>query len=473
MRTKAIFAGLAVAFIALPLVTSAATVNDLQSELNSLLAQIASLQVQGSASTSASSSTVVGSCPSFARSLTVGSTGTDVTSLQQFLVAQGDLHVSATGYFGSLTAAAVGKWQVQNGVTTYNSAGYGVFGPLSRSYFLRNCSGSQGGSTTTNTGVNFSASPTSGSAPLTVQFTATTPQGTTLPTTINYGDGTSGTLGVVPVCSSCNAESAGSHTYASAGIYTATLTSGMCSCPSNGICNCPNMMIVGTATVTVGFSSTGGSAINLSSSPISGQFPLTMQFTVTAPAGTTVGNTINFGDGTTGTLTTVQTCSNCTVQGTVTHVYPAAGTYNVSLTTGNCTCPANGICNCPNIMILATTTVTVGTPTTTANIQQLNAPGSVTLQTSGIAEIRNESFYFTLESLTASTATIQITPVGCWNSFPSDAPPKIVCMLAMLPIPPQTLSVGQAYTSNNYGIMLTQLNGANATFSVTASSTAQ
>ena len=93
----------------------------------------------------------------------------------------------------------------------------------------------------------------------------------------------------------------------------------------------------------------------------------------------------------------------------------------------------------------------------------------MTLQTNGIAEIRNESYYFTLNSLTASTATIQITQVGCWNSFPSDAPPQIRCMIAVVPIPPITLSIGENYIKGNYDIALTQITSAGATFNISAS----
>ena len=68
---------------------------------------------------------------SFTRSLTVGSTGTDVTCLQNALMAQGHMTVAATGYFGSITKAAVAKWQAANGV----SPAVGFFGPLSQAKF--------------------------------------------------------------------------------------------------------------------------------------------------------------------------------------------------------------------------------------------------------------------------------------------------------------------------------------------------
>jgi hypothetical protein len=110
---------------------------------------------------------------------------------------------------------------------------------------------------------------------------------------------------------------------------------------------------------------------------------------------------------------------------------------------------------------------------TSTNIQQLNAPGSVSLQQDAIAEIRNKNFYFTLQDLSLSSATIQITPVGCWNSFPSDPPPQIRCMLALVPIPPQTLSVGQTYNGTNYDITLTHISNTTATFSMSVSSVVQ
>lgn len=313
-------------------------------------------------------------CPVFSRSLSMGISGSDVTQLQAYLNAQGYLSVSPTGYFGPLTQAAVARWQAQGGVVALGGFGSGTFGPLSRGYFTRSCTtsggsgggyggtGSGGSGSSTQSGLSFSATPNSGIAPLTVQFVASAPQGTTIGNSINFGDGTSGSLGFVPVCSNCNAMAAGSHTYTAPGTYTATLTSGSCACPANGVCNCPNMMILATTTVTV----------------------------------TGVGSSLS----------------------------------------------------------------------TTSGIQQLNAPGSVALAVGGIAEIRNASFYFTLANLSASTALIDITPVGCWNSFPSDPIPVIHCMLAVVPTPPQTLSVGQKYAFGNYNITLTSITTGTATFSV-------
>ena len=67
----------------------------------------------------------------FVANLTVGSRGSDVTALQQFLVAKGYLQMPAGvsyGYFGPLTKTAVARWQVANGI----SPAVGYFGPISQ-----------------------------------------------------------------------------------------------------------------------------------------------------------------------------------------------------------------------------------------------------------------------------------------------------------------------------------------------------
>lgn len=295
-------------------------------------------------------------CPPFSRSLSVGATGSDVTTLQAFLAAHGYLKVSPTGYFGPLTQAAVAQWQANGNVVAQGNAGSGIFGPLSRAFFFRSCGS---GPTSPATTTTFSANPQSGSAPLTVQFTSSAPQGSSVGSTVNFGDGSSGTLAFAPTCAGCNAIALVSHTYS------------------------------------------------------------------------------------------------------------ASGTYTASLTSGNCACAVGQQCNCPMIQILATTTIAVGPSGSTAtSIQQLNAPANVTLTAGAIAEVRNDSYYFTLENLTASSATIQPTQVGCWNSFPSDSPPQVHCMIAVVPTPPQTLSIGQSYQNGNSTVTLTAISNGQATFSV-------
>jgi len=111
-------------------VASAQSVSDLQSQISALLKQITALQAQLSGSQGG------GSSYNFTRDLTVGSKGADVKALQQWLNANG-YKVAASGvgssgneseYFGSLSAAALAKWQAAKGI----SPAVGYFGPKTR-----------------------------------------------------------------------------------------------------------------------------------------------------------------------------------------------------------------------------------------------------------------------------------------------------------------------------------------------------
>ncbi len=242
---------------------------------------------------------------------------------------------------------------------------------------------------------------------------------------------------------------------------------------------CPDGSYVGPTGPNCAFvcpSSTSTKSVStiFSASPTSGVAPLSVQFTSSAPQGSAIGNAVNFGDGVSGNLGFAPVCSNCNALGIVSHTYGSPGTYTATLTSGTCACPAGGVCNCPNMQILGTATVTVNSAGAASGIQQLNAPEGVSLRQGDIAEVRNESFYFTLQSLSSSSATIQVTQVGCWNSFPSDTPPQVRCMIATVPIPPLTFSVGETLgVGYPNSITLVQVSNATATFSVNASSTAQ
>ena len=74
-----------------------------------------------------------------ARSLSFGLSGSDVTTLQNTLIAKGYLAAGkATGYFGPLTEAAIKKFQCdQNIICTGTRAfGYGVYGPKTQAALL-------------------------------------------------------------------------------------------------------------------------------------------------------------------------------------------------------------------------------------------------------------------------------------------------------------------------------------------------
>jgi hypothetical protein len=112
--------GFSVAFGAFAPMAGAVTASELQAQINALMAQLASLQGGTSVSTGMN----------FTVDMTVGSTGAQVSALQQMLVGQGHLVMPngvAYGYFGLLTKAAVMKWQAANGVSAT-----GYFGPISR-----------------------------------------------------------------------------------------------------------------------------------------------------------------------------------------------------------------------------------------------------------------------------------------------------------------------------------------------------
>lgn len=127
----------------------AVTIAELQAQIAALMAQLQSLQ-GGSATVSVT----------FTRDLTVGSSGSDVTALQQILVSKGYLTMPAGvayGYFGGLTKAAVARWQAASGIAP--AAGY--FGAKSRAA-LSVAGGTTTGGTTTG-GTTTGGTTTSGS----------------------------------------------------------------------------------------------------------------------------------------------------------------------------------------------------------------------------------------------------------------------------------------------------------------------
>ncbi len=121
---------------------AAAQTSDVQAQITALLAQIAALQSQLGTGTSTSTTAYA-----FTRSLTVGSRGDDVTALQNYLKSTGNFSGTATGYFGSITKAAVAAWQTANGVSP--AAGY--FGTISRAKYVSVAGTSTTTTTTTTT----------------------------------------------------------------------------------------------------------------------------------------------------------------------------------------------------------------------------------------------------------------------------------------------------------------------------------
>ncbi|MCA9359065.1 peptidoglycan-binding protein [Candidatus Kaiserbacteria bacterium] len=99
----------------------AATNAELQAQIQSLLAQIASLQSLSTGNPS--------QCPMILGDLTIGKDGKDVTSLQNYLISKGySIPAGATGYFGGQTQQALAKFQAANSI----SPASGHFGPITR-----------------------------------------------------------------------------------------------------------------------------------------------------------------------------------------------------------------------------------------------------------------------------------------------------------------------------------------------------
>lgn len=134
--------GLGLAAIAAAPAFAQTTGEDLQSRIQSLLAQITQLsqqlqqlRAQNQGDASFTSSVISGGiCHFLDRTLSFGSQGDDVSSLQDFLHAQGFLNANPTGFFGALTQAALQKWQNSEGID-----GIGVVGPLTRARIAARC----------------------------------------------------------------------------------------------------------------------------------------------------------------------------------------------------------------------------------------------------------------------------------------------------------------------------------------------
>ena len=167
---------------------------------------------------------------------------------------------------------------------------------------------------------SFTATPTTGTAPLTVQFTDTT---TGSPTSWywNFGDG---------YASSAQNPS---HQYSSAGTYTVTLTA--------------NNAAAGSKSITkTGFITVSASLIpSFTATPTAGTAPLTVQFTDTT-TGSPTSWYWNFGDG---YASGAQNPS---------HLYGAAGTYSVTLTVTNAASAGKSITKTGYITVTAAPVIT-------------------------------------------------------------------------------------------------------------------
>lgn len=266
-----------------------AQIKSLQQQIQALMQQLSALRGYAGNETTTGSGTAVAQqvighrfCAIMGRNLAQASQGDDVRALQEFLQSEGYLSANATGYFGSLTRDALARWQSRNGME-----GAGMVGPKTLAYLKQRCGLATGGA--------LFASPTSGSAPLTVSFTSQIGDGMTRPsaydgqdTVIDFGDGSatqwvsclSGSNGMGERCPS---PAKFSHTYSQNGTYIATLkkTGGFC------VGACPET-VVSQVKITVGATQPG--MCTKEYMPVCGAKPITCITTPCNPIPTTYSN---------------------------------------------------------------------------------------------------------------------------------------------------------------------------------------
>lgn len=342
LRFLAIFA-----VIGAPVFVFADVNADIAAQAAALQKQVQALEQQlgagsgtsGSATTAAKTTTTASgtvidssSCPNIGRSLKVGSTGDDVARLQAFLARDPSIYPNpvVSGYFGSLTQAAVQRWQVKYNIVssgTPATTGYGMVGPRTAAAIALLCS------TTSNAnaaGGYITVSPVSGSAPLNVNIAANV--NTTLSCsgslyTLNYGDGSAPQSINVPPNNCAQVVQNFTHSYVYGGTYTIVLASGTHQTSATITVAGPPAPN-GTAGGTI---ATNGSTPKgtLSAFVTSGNAPLTTTFYVSCVGGT-VYNVV-FGDGTDlGSAGVGNTQCNGGLQ-SITHTYQAAGSYTAQL----------------------------------------------------------------------------------------------------------------------------------------------
>ena len=148
MLKKIALAGVGLLMVSTPLLVYAQSA-DVQAQIAALLAQIK--QLQALIAQLQAGGSVRSNCINISQNLTLGSTGDDATNLQNFLISKGYLDAQySTGYYGFLTAQAIGKLQLGLGiVSSTNDTAYGITGPRTRAAMA--CTGSMSTNTNTNT----------------------------------------------------------------------------------------------------------------------------------------------------------------------------------------------------------------------------------------------------------------------------------------------------------------------------------
>lgn len=319
----------------------------LYAQVQALLAQISALQAQQGVTggTTAPVNTTPynsAACPLIGRVLKLGTSGDDVTRLQQFLARDPSVYPEAviSGYYGSLTQAAVQRWQTKYNVVssgTPDTTGFGVVGPRTAAAISLLCStgggGTTGGTTTGTTGASvggfIQVTPITGNAPLPVSVTANVNTGSSCvgaTYTLNFGDGTVPQQ-IQTVNGNCSQQTQTyQHTYLYGGTYQVTLSAGSHTTGANVTVSGP-----AAPTGTTGTTGTTGQVKGtISAFTTSGTVPFATTFYVSCAAGTAYN--VVFGDGTDLGSSAVS-ATKCGTGGldAISHTYTKSGSYTVQL----------------------------------------------------------------------------------------------------------------------------------------------
>lgn len=229
---------------------AASTPSSVTSQAQSLLLQVMQLQqllasLKGTQNTQSAGGTVTGissaSCPRIGRTLKAGVSGDDVSRLQQYLATDRTVYPEAlvSGYFGSLTQAAVQRWQTKYNIVASGNAettGFGQVGPRTAAAIALQCSTAITTPGTPGTPANnseveafMSVTPNIGDAPLTVSVQATVNSGSSCLAalyTLDWGDGSAAVNIPVALNSCATLQQTYTHVYPYGGSYVVKLSAG-------------------------------------------------------------------------------------------------------------------------------------------------------------------------------------------------------------------------------------------------------
>lgn len=228
------FASLALGFVllALPPAASADQISDLQAQVKVLQQLVAQMQQKrgptAPATTSCAGITTMGP----------GASGPGVSQLQQFLARDSSVYPEAivSGFYGSLTLAAVQRFQVKNNIVSTglpSTTGYGRVGPKTLGVIMAQCGGNTpvniGGGSNDTVGGFMQVSPDAGAAPLYVSIEATintTASCSAATYTLDFGDGSA--VQQIPLAAGIcqSAQQTYTHTYQRTGTYSIILAAG-------------------------------------------------------------------------------------------------------------------------------------------------------------------------------------------------------------------------------------------------------